>query len=316
MQEEVLDMRVILSNLRVFAPLIIISLLVLPGWSQDVESLGVNPETGFEGIRVNIPGLPEGAKPLDMILIQPGTFTMGCPSDERGRHSEEWFSHEVTLTQGFYLGMYEVTQAQWEAVMGSKPTDGHAASIYGVGDDHPVFIVSWNECQTFVEYLNGMGIGVFRLPTEAEWEYACRAGTETRFSFGDALECSDSSSYCTLMDEYMWWDGNDNNQSEEVGSKLPNPWGLYDMHGNLSEWCSDWWEDPSSRGPQVDPQGPSSGLGRVIRGGNWAGDASYNRSASRYSDTPYTHSAGFGFRLLRESESESTVESFTQYRSR
>ena len=104
--------------------------------------------------------------------------------------------------------------------MGSNP-----AGSDGVGNDYPAHTVSWNDCQTFVETLNGMGLGMFRLPTEAEWEYACRAGTDTRFSFGDALECDDSCGFCDLQDQYMVWCGNDNGRSEEVGSKLPNPWG-------------------------------------------------------------------------------------------
>ena len=182
--------------------------------------------------------------------------------------------------------------------MGTNP-----ASRYGVGDDYPVHTVSWSDCQTFVETLNGMGLGAFRLPTEAEWEYACRAGADTRFSFGDALECSDSTSYCGLMDEYMWWRGNntygDNVYgSKEVGLKLPNPWGLYDMHGNLWEWCSDWHGSYSSRS-QVDPRGPRGGSYRVMRGGNWFTYAQDCRSALRGYALPDTRASAFGFRLLR-----------------
>ena len=246
--------------------------------------------------------LPSGAKPLDMVLIQPGTFTMGSPSDERGRRSDlEWLPHAVTITEAFYLGKYEVTQAQWEAVMGSNPA---GSSSYGVGDDYPVHYVSWNDCQAFIDQLNTLGQGTFRLPTEAEWEYACRAGTDTRFSFGDALECSDSTSYCDLMDEYMWWGGNrtyggEQDGSKEVGRKLPNPWGLHDMHGNLYEWCSDRWQSPSARGPQVDPQGPTSGSPRVLRGGSWNSYARHCRSALRSSSSPGNRSTDIGLRLLR-----------------
>ncbi len=255
-------------------------------------------------IAIDLPGLPSSAKPLEMIKIPAGTFTMGSPSDERGRISGmEWFPHEVTLTQGFYLGKYEVTQAQWEAVMGSNPASG---SSYGVGDDYPVHTVSWDDCQTFIEQLNGLGLGTFRLPTEAEWEYACRAGTDTRFSFGDALECSDSNSYCDLMDEYMWWGGNrtyggEQDGSKEVGRKLPNPWGLHDMHGNLFEWCSDRWQNPSARGPQIDPQGPSASSPRALRSSGWSINARYCRSAIRVSHSPGYRKDNLGLRLVRES---------------
>ena len=320
-------MREIRPNLRNIVPLIVVLLLALPGWSQGVESLGSNPETELEEIRVNIPGLPEDAKPLEMVKIPAGTFTMGCPSDERGRYDYyDWLPHEVTLTRGFYLGKYEVTQAQWEAVLGSNPASGA-----GVGDDYPVHTVSWNDCQTFVETLNGMGLGTFRLPTEAEWEYACRAGTDARFSFGDALECADEldryerDSYCSIMDEYVWWRGNNTYGGEqdgpkEVGRKLPNPWGLHNMHGNLWEWCSDWWDSPSdwweppyTRGPQVDPQGPSTGVHRATRGGGYYGNARNCRSAFRSYRLPDERYTYLGVRLVREYDTESTVESFTRY---
>ena len=253
-------------------------------------------------IAIDLPGLYESAKPLDMVLIQPGTFTMGSPSDEQGRTAiYDWHPHEVTLTRAFYLGKYEVTQAQWRAVMRSNPS-----SSYGVGNDYPAHTVSWNDCQTFVENLNGMGLGTFRLPTEAEWEYACRAGTTTRYSFGDALECSaDHREYCEILDEFMWWTGNNTyngnaNGAKAVGQKLPNPWGLYDIHGNVLEWCSDWWEDSSAGNPQVDPQGPTSGSKRVIRGGFWGYGPSHCRSAIRMGGSPDRGDGAYGLRLVRE----------------
>ena len=289
-----------------------------PGQVLEMFGLGMEPTpiptstpiSGLEEITVNIPGLPEGAKPLEMVLIPAGTFTMGSPEDERGRSSDEE-QHAVTLTQAFYLGKYEVTQAQWEAVMGSNPASSYPASNHGVGNDHPAHTVSWNDCQTFIETLNGMGLGTFRLPTEAEWEYACRAGTDTRFSFGDALECAnESDSYCAIMDEYMWWRGNrtyggEQGGSKEVGRKLPNPWGLHDMHGNLYEWCSDWYGSYPS-GPKIDPQGPSMGSYRVIRGGAWIYYARDCRSADRLSDSPDIRPGTFGLRLLRSYEGSGT----------
>ena len=199
------------------------------------------------------------------------------------------------------MGKYEVTQAQWQAVMLTSP-----ARLNGVGDDHPVCDVSWDDCQTFIELLNGMRQGTFRLPTEAEWEYACRAGTDTRFGFGDALECADEGeNYCPTMDESVWWKGNNTYSGnfsgvKEVGSKLPNPWGLYDMHGNLYEWCSDRWQYPYARSPQVDPQSTSDGPSCVIRGGYCYSDAQDCRSASRSRSAAGGHRHYIGLRVVRE----------------
>ena len=244
---------------------------------------------------------------------------MGSPAGERGRISHlEWPTHNVTLTQEFYLGKYEVTQAQWKAVMGSHPVSADDTP-HGVGDDYPAYYVSWDDCQTFLENLNGMELGTFHLPTEAEWEYACRAGTDTRFSFGDALECADTGdSDCAIMGEYMWWrgnrtDGGEQNDCKEVGRKLPNPWGLYDMHGNIWEWCSDRWEYPFLRAPQVDPQGPSSGSHRVFRGGDWFNYAQDCRSACRDNRSPSARYYFIGLRLVRESDGSSHAEEFTSY---
>ena len=236
-----------------------------------------------------------------MVLIELGTFQMGSLETERGRDANEGPIHEVTLTRSFYIGKYEITQAQWQAVTGVNPSEES-----GIGDNLPVYGVSWDDCQSFIEQLNALGLGTFRLPTEAEWEYACRAGSDTRFSFGDALECSDSTSYCALLDEYMWWGGNNTysgnvDGTKKVGLKLPNPWGLYDMHGSVHEWCSDWWENSSDRGSQVDPQGPSTGSTRVGRGGDFIDNAGDCRSAYRTYDPPDGRYYNSGFRLVRSS---------------
>lgn len=252
-------------------------------------------------ITIELPNLPDSAKPLEMVLIRQGEFTMGSPSTEKSRLPREWPQHKVTITKAFYLSKYEVTQAQWQAVMGTNPANDH-----GVGDDHPIHNVNWNDCQAFIRRLNEMGKGTFRLPTEAEWEYACRAGTTTRFSFGDALDCNDVRVYCDTYDKYMWWGGNNDQHgyprgSKQVGLKVPNPWGLYDVHGNVWEWCSDFWQAPVSRGPQTDPQGPESGSLRVMRGGSWSSYALHLRSSDRSGippdDTIYTFV--IGLRLVR-----------------
>ena len=300
---------------------LVASLIVLPSGAQDVESLGVNPETGLEEIRVNLPGLPEDAAPLDMVLIPAGSFMMGWPEDqwdiddlyadldEATRFNAEalmlvwqWLPHRVVITKPFYLGKYEVTQAQWEAVA------GFTYSYFTADANHPVEKVAWDRCQLFARKLNGLGLGRFRLPTEAEWEYSCRAGTTTRFSFGDALECADYEEvYCELADQYMWWGGNNTfngneNGPKEVGRKLPNPWGLYDMHGNVWEICWDGWTFSSSRGPQTDPRVPVTyEMYCVVRGGHYYSPSSTCRSASRTIDR--FGGSKPGFRLLRLHES-------------
>jgi len=243
-----------------------------------------------------------GAKPVEFVLMPAGSFRMGCELTERGRVGREFHPHEVTITRPFYFGRYEVTQAQWWAVIGTRPARG-----YGEGDDYPVYHVTWNESQEFIARLNALDQGRFRLPTEAEWEYGCRAGTQTRFWFGDALDCSDIREFCEQLDAYMWWGGNNGQQGyplgcKAVGLKTPNPWGVHDPHGNVWEWCSDWWGDPEHRGPQRDPQGPPTGTLKVMRGGAWESHALHLRSADRSPIAPDGKEYGrlIGFRLVRE----------------
>lgn len=245
--------------------------------------------------------LPQGAKPLELIRVEAGQFTYGSDASERGRFQEgEWFQHTVTIGKDFFLARYETTQAQWIAVMGINPAT-FTASI-----DNPVESIRYNDIQEFIAKLNQRGIGTFRLPTEAEWEYGARAGTQTRFSFGDALECADENGlYCDTLDRYMWWSGNNTrngnpNGTKPVGQKRPNPWGFYDIHGNVDEYCHDWWQDPFVRGPQIDPQGPSTGTTKVVRSGWYALDARYCRVADRFYSDPNLPSDHIGFRLLLE----------------
>jgi len=289
------------SHLSVCAIMLLVFAVVFFSCRTLEKGSELSDKQDITTITIELPNLPEGAKPLEMVLIRPGEFTMGSPATGKSRLPREWSPHKVTLTRAFYLGKYEVTQAQWQAVMGTNPANDH-----GVGDDYPVHKINWNDCQAFIQRLNEMGKGTFRLPTEAEWEYACRAGTTTRFSFGDALDCNDVRVYCETYDQYMWWGGNNNKHgyphgSKQVGLKLPNPWGLYDMHGNVWEWCSDFWQDPVSRGPQTDPQGPESGSRRVMRGGCWSSYALHLRSSDRSGIPPDDNIYTFviGLRLLR-----------------
>ena len=226
---------------------------------------------------------------------------MGSPSSEVGRKDHEGSVHEVKISKEFYLGKYEVTQGQWEAVMGTQPWDGQN-NVHS-GSDYPAVYISWNDAQEFIGRLNASeGSEVYRLPTEAEWEYACRAGTTTRWSFGD--DENQLTHYAwyrpnripgvedyTLRDEY----------SQRVGTKRPNPWGLYDMHGNVEEWVQDWLGDYSSASV-VDPQGPSTGTHRVMRGSVFFVSARHLRSAFRVGKLPDSRTIQFGFRLLRQAD--------------
>jgi formylglycine-generating enzyme required for sulfatase activity len=247
-----------------------------------------------------------GGVPLTLIYIPAGTFMMGSPADERMRYDREDL-HEVTLTQGYYMGVTEVTQAQWEAVTGAPmPT---SCGSWGVGPDYPAYCLSWDDIAGsggFVDQLNAYlastgqpGAGLYRLPTDAEWERAARAGNQYRFSHGDVLECNDNCGGCETHGEYMWWCGNDTNQSEPVGSKMANGFGLYDMHGNLWEWVQDWFTAHLGFNPQTNPAGPASGSYRVGRGGNWEYYARNCRSANRGRNPPSSRHVYSGFRLAR-----------------
>jgi len=226
--------------------------------------------------------LPESATSIGMEfkLIPAGTFTMG---DASGLNNET--PHEVTLTKPFKMGVHEVTQDQYEQVMGVNPSEYKGA-------DNPVETVSWEDAVEFCRKLSELPAekeagNVYRLPTEAEWEYACRARTTTKFSFGD--DESDS-------DDYGWYSENSDQKTHPVGSKLPNAWGLYDMHGNVWEWCQDWEEDYPS-GSVTDPSGATSGSYRVFRGGSWDFTAGFCRSALRYGYVPSYRDYDFGFRV-------------------
>lgn len=222
--------------------------------------------------------------------ITAGTFMMGSPTDELGRYSNE-VQHQVTLTQDFYMMTTEVTQGQWLAVMGSNPS-----TFTNCGNDCPVEQVSWNDIQTFITAMNNRGEGTYRLPTEAEWEYAARAGSTTAFANGGITntECSPLDSNLNAMG---WYCGNANGTTHPVAQKQANDWGLYDMSGNVWEWCQDWYGDYPA-GSVTNPGGPSTGSNRVLRGGSWLYSAGICRSAYRNSSTPALRDSYLGFRLV------------------
>ena len=260
--------------------------------------------TGAQGDKLPLVGdvlieeLPGGVL-MEFVWIEAGTFTMGSPLSESGRQSDEGPQHLVTISEGFWLGKYELTQGQWESVMGTRPWSGKVSQS-GKGyiqsnPMHPAVYISWNDVQVLTDKLNQQeGSEVYRLPTEAQWEYACRAGTTTRWSFGDDK---------SRLGEYAWgrdnaWDVGEQ-YAHAVGTKLPNPWGLYDMHGNVFEWCEDRYGSYTS-GSQVDPQGPASGSSFVLRGGDFFDfNARHSVSADRAYGSLYYHSDHVGARLLR-----------------
>jgi formylglycine-generating enzyme required for sulfatase activity len=231
---------------------------------------------------------------MAFVYVRPGTFLMGSPDSESGRDLDEGPLHEVTISQGFYLSRYEVTQAQWRAVMSTTPwSDSDRYRTYGQeGPDYPAVNVSWDDAGTFLRKLNdAAGSDVYRLPTEGEWEYACRAGTTTPWSSGD-------------KDELRWqaWfvDNAGTRYTAKVGTKKANPWGLHDMHGNVWEWVQDWYaRDYSGVSASTDPLGPASGSDRVRRGGDMGSNANALRSANRDAARPTHHYGDMGFRVLR-----------------
>lgn len=231
--------------------------------------------------------LGDGVK-LEMVYVPAGEFMMGSPESEVGRDSNET-QHRVTLSKAFWMGKYEVTQEQWERVMRNNPSKYKGAR-------NPVERVSWDDCQEFIKKLNGMvSGGGFRLPTEAEWEYACRAGTKTAFYNGEELDLNRE---CPKLGEIAWYCGIKRAPTNPVGQMKANAWGLCDMIGNVWEWCQDWHGDyPASA--VVDPAGPVSGKGRVLRG-NCSNDTAMRcRSAMRYANSPDARWEVFGLRLMR-----------------
>lgn len=215
----------------------------------------------------------------NMVWVDGGTFRMGATSEQGSEISDEKPVHSVTLS-GYYIGKTEVTQALWQAVMGSNPS-------YFEGDGLPVEQVSWDDCQEFIRKLNSLTGQNFRLPTEAEWEFACRGGNNSR-----GYKYSGSN----YIDNVAWYDGNSGDKTHPVATKSPNELGIYDMSGNVWEWCADWYGDYSS-GRQTNPKGPYGGSGRVGRGGGWDGYARNCRSSGRYGGNPSFRYYYLGLRL-------------------
>ena len=226
---------------------------------------------------------------MTFVAIAPGTFMMGSPENEPGRDDDETH-HEVTLTQGYYMQTTPVTQGQWTAIMGGNPS-----SFSDCGDDCPVDTVTWYDVKNFIEALNAISVETYRLPTEAEWEYAARAGSTTAFAGGGIMETGGG--YDPVLHRMGWYKFNSQYRTHPVAQKAPNAWGLYDMHGHVWEWVADGY-GPYPASPAVDPKGASSGWTRVIRGGGLHNDARLCRSANRHYYPPDRRYYSFGFRLV------------------
>jgi formylglycine-generating enzyme required for sulfatase activity len=237
---------------------------------------------------------------LEMAYIQPGTFTMGSPASEKWRFVNQGPQTQVTLTKGYWLGKTEVTQGQWEALMGTTVAQqwdkaNRNWTLVGESSGNPIYYVSWDEAMEFCRKLTERERQAGRLPdgyeytlpTEAQWEYACRAGTT-----GD---------YAGNLDAMAWYAQNSGNTTHPVGQKQPNAWGLYDMQGNVAEWCLDRYKKKFPGGSVTDPTGPSSGSYRVTRGGGWDSDAARCRSATRGPYGPGDRCYDLGFRLALSS---------------
>ena len=221
---------------------------------------------------------------MKLVLIHAGSFTMGSPTTEVGMVNRE-SPHEVTVSNSYYLGVFEVTQGEYEKVMGNNPSKFRGAK-------NPVETVSWEDAVSFCKKLSEMpeekAAGrEYRLPTEAEWEYACRATSTISYCFGDMAES---------LGEYAWFGEGLRGTTHPVGEKKPNRWGLHDMHGNVWEWCQDWYA-PYSSDAAIDPRGPRGGSARLLRGGCWFLDATKCRSAHRDSIVPTFRASDFGFRV-------------------
>ena len=256
--------------------------------------------------------------PMSLVTIPAGSFIMGSPETERSRSEYEGSTHTVTLTRSFDMCETEISQQQWLALMGSWPGLGLVpSSLYGLGDIRPAYYVSWEDAQDYVAALNqhvaatSQGAATFRLPSEAEWEYTCRAGTTTRYYFGDSLSVLDSCADGLAgvlpgnRTAYMWYCGNGGDPGDadygtkDVGTRLPNQFGLRDMSGNVSEWCQDWWSAGYPSSPQIDPTGPTTGTLKVYRGGDNRRPADICRSAMRNGTSPDSRHDSVGFRLVR-----------------
>jgi sulfatase modifying factor 1 len=260
---------------------LLLLMLLITVWCEDSNhgQQPVNSITNTIGMKLN--------------KIPAGTFMMGSPESEADREVDET-QHKVTISKAFYMQTTEVTQGQWKEVMDTEPWKGK--QLVKEGPNNPAVYVSWNDAVAYCKKLSEKEGKTYRLPTDAEWEYACRAGTQTTWSFGNDEK---------VLGDYAWYDKNaygvGDKYAHQVGLKKPNAFGLYDMHGNVYEWCHDYYEeDYYKQSPEKDPTGPTSGYRRVLRGGSWFNFTRGTRSASGGAAAVYNRNDVYGFRLVRE----------------
>ena len=236
-------------------------------------------------ISTNKPATTDNSLGMEFIQIQAGSFKMGGDKNREQAEDHENPIHNVSFSESIMMGKYAVTQAQWRAVMNHNPSDFK-------DDLRPVETVSWHDVQDFIDALNKLeNTENYRLPTEAEWEYAARAGSESAYAFG---------SEAVRLGEFAWYEKNAQHQTHPVGQLAPNDWGLYDMHGNVHEWCQDWFDrEYYSQSPSHAPAGPAKGLAKSLRGGDWGSEGWYCRCASRSLSSADRRSNRVGFRLVK-----------------
>lgn len=241
------------------------------------QPVAQTPVTNSDNISIPV----KNGVSLDMVRVEAGTFTMAATAEMKDPYGDEKPTHQVTLTNDYYIGKYEVTQALWKAVMGKNPSNFK-------GDNLPVETVTWNDCQKFISKLNRITGKKFRLPTEAEWEYAARGGNKSRgYQYSGSNNLSD----------VAWYEDNSDSKTHAVGSKQANELGIYDMSGNVWEWCQDRY-GRYSKSSQTNPTGATSGSFRVRRGGSWNFTARICRSSYRYESLPSLRNSDLGFRLV------------------
>ncbi len=252
---------------------------------------------------------------MEFVLMPAGSFMMGtetpnCPQDDpfternefndcmRVFDKDEIPQHKVVISQAFYMGKYEVTQEEWVKIMGDNSAHFKNEKVGGNSRRHPIEEVSWADAQVFITRLNDKEGKRYRLPTEAEWEYACRAGTTTVFNTGDNLT-TEQANYDGEFPYKNYPKGKDSEKTTPVGSYRPNAWGLYDMHGNVWEFCQDWYDQKYyAKSPSTNPQGPSTGSSRILRGGGWYLGGRDCRSANRRPARLSERDLNIGFRIV------------------
>jgi formylglycine-generating enzyme required for sulfatase activity len=282
--------------------------LILGSWLGTPKCLSLNQSkshginSGRSDIRSQRSALPRtrtNPTGIEFVLIPPGSFMMGSTNGD----DDQKPVHQVTINYSFYMGKYEITQAQWQQVMGNNPSNFKGGNL-------PVERVSWNDAIAFIARLNGQNDGFrYKLPTEAEWEYACRAGTTGDYAGDlDAMAWYFANSGNTRLSGKGFYDKlkPNNNRTHPVGTKLPNAFGLFDMHGNVWEWCQDWYHDSYNAAPSDGSAWLSGGeqMFRVLRGGSWDYSADSARSACRFANTPIDRNEGYGFRVVAVPKNE------------